>query len=150
MYKWHTDIKKYNEDYEPMSITLLVRVQNGENLLSELEPEHKGAYPLTWRVDGEKKSRQTCPGEVHFALRNELSIVTEGNVIHINSDSSHKGAIDYPWFLFGDRDFKKTPSVDKGNTFLPTERLDPCQEAQLGLVGQAAGAWRALWCKAQK
>ena len=47
MYKWYADIKKYNEDYEPMSITLLVRVQNGENLLSELEPEHKGAYPLT-------------------------------------------------------------------------------------------------------
>jgi len=38
--------KKY-EDYELMSMTLLVRVQHGENLLSELEPEHKGACPLT-------------------------------------------------------------------------------------------------------
>ena len=39
--------KKYHKDYEPMSMTLLVRVQHGENLLSELEPEHKGACPLT-------------------------------------------------------------------------------------------------------
>ena len=45
-YKWYTDIKKY-EDSEPVSMTLLVRVQHGESLLSELEPEHKGACPLT-------------------------------------------------------------------------------------------------------
>ena len=49
-----------------------------------------------------------------------------------------------------DRDFKKTPSVGKGNTFILTPRVDPCQEAQLAVVGQAAGAWRVLRRKAQK
>ena len=39
--------KEYHEDYEPMSMTLLVRVQHGENLLSELDSEHKGTCPLT-------------------------------------------------------------------------------------------------------
>ena len=39
--------KKNHEDHEPMSMRLLVRVQHGESLLSELEPEHKGACPLT-------------------------------------------------------------------------------------------------------
>lgn len=73
--------KEYHEDYEPMSMTLLVRVQHGENLLSELDSEHKGACPLTWRVDSEKKSQQTGPGWVQFALRNELSVVTKGNLI---------------------------------------------------------------------
>ena len=65
--------KEYHEDYEPMSMTLLVRVQHGENLLSELDSEHKRACPLTWRVDSEKKSQQTGPGWVQFALRNEFS-----------------------------------------------------------------------------
>ena len=73
--------KKNNQDYEPMSMTLLVRVQHGENLLSELDSEHKGTCPLTWRVDSEKKSWQTGPGWVQFALRNELSIVTNENLI---------------------------------------------------------------------
>ena len=34
--------KKYHEDYEPMSMTLLVRVQHGENLLLNWSLSTKG------------------------------------------------------------------------------------------------------------
>lgn len=60
------------------------------------------------------------------------------------------GAVYYSQLLLRDRDFKKIASIDQETPSRPPTRLDPHQEAQLLVWGQAAGAGRALCRKAQK